>query len=87
LHWQVGGLLALEDAIDVARHALALVEEIRPIRNQAAATAKTWASSFRARSFAQSEGLSTGGNGWGRQLPSDDWPDQAGFPPNASGLM
>jgi hypothetical protein len=33
---KVGGLLALEDAIDVAGCALALVEQIRPTRNQAA---------------------------------------------------
>src|SRR4029077_114395 len=36
-HWQVGRLLALEDAIDVASRAPKLIEEIRPIRNQSAA--------------------------------------------------
>ena len=35
LHRQVGRLVALEDAVDVARRALALVEEIRPIGKQA----------------------------------------------------
>jgi hypothetical protein len=36
LYWQVGRLLALEDAIDVASRAPKLVNEIRPIRNQSA---------------------------------------------------
>ena len=36
LHRQVGGLLALEDAIDVAGRAPVLVDEIRPIGHQAA---------------------------------------------------
>src|SRR5262245_57445138 len=31
LHWQVGGLLSLEDAIDVAGRAPVLVDKIRPI--------------------------------------------------------
>ena len=38
LHRQVGRLIALEDSVDIPRRALALVEEIRPIRNQAAAS-------------------------------------------------
>src|SRR5262249_57956775 len=33
LHRQVGRLIALEDAVDIARRAPALVEQIRPIRN------------------------------------------------------
>ena len=37
LHRQVGRLLALEDAIDVASGASVLVEQIRPIADQAAA--------------------------------------------------
>ena len=37
LHRQVGWLLALEDAIDVAGGAPVLVEKIGPIGNQAAA--------------------------------------------------
>ena len=37
LHRQVGWLLALEDAIDVAGRAPVLVDEIRPIGDQAAA--------------------------------------------------
>ena len=37
LHRQVGGLLALEDAIDVAGRAPVLVDQIRPIGDQAAA--------------------------------------------------
>ena len=36
LHRQVGGLLALEDAIDVAGRAPVLVDEIRPVGDQAA---------------------------------------------------
>ena len=36
LHWQVGGLLALEDAIHVAGGAAKLVEEIGPIGDQTA---------------------------------------------------
>ena len=36
LHWQVGWLLALEDAIDVAGRAPVLVDDIRPIGDQAA---------------------------------------------------
>jgi hypothetical protein len=36
LHGQFGGLLALEDAIDVPGRAAALVDEIRPVGNQAA---------------------------------------------------
>src|SRR6516225_11342525 len=36
LYWQVGRLLALEDAIDVASSTPKLVNEIRPIRNQSA---------------------------------------------------
>ena len=36
LHRQVGGLLALEDAIDVAGRAAVLVDDIRPIGDQAA---------------------------------------------------
>src|SRR3979411_3126033 len=31
LHWQIGGVLALEDAIDVTGRATVLVDEIRPI--------------------------------------------------------
>jgi len=38
LNGQVGGLSALEDAVDIARRALALVEQVRSIRNQAAAS-------------------------------------------------
>src|SRR6266436_10294459 len=37
LHWQVGRLLALEDAVDVAGRAAILVDRIRPVRDQAAA--------------------------------------------------
>ena len=37
LHRQVGRLLALEDAIDVAGRAPVLVDQIRPIGDQAAA--------------------------------------------------
>ena len=37
LHRQVGRLLALEDAIDVAGRAPVLVDEIRPVGNQATA--------------------------------------------------
>src|SRR5262245_37055256 len=37
LHWQVGWLIALEDAIDVARRAPELVQEIRSIRDQTTA--------------------------------------------------
>ena len=37
LHRQVGRLLALEDAVDVSWRAPVLVEEIRPIGDQAAA--------------------------------------------------
>ena len=37
LHRQVGGLLALEDAVDVAGGAAVLVDPIRPIGDQAAA--------------------------------------------------
>ena len=37
LHRQVGGLLALEDAIDVAGRAPVLVGRIRPVGDQAAA--------------------------------------------------
>ena len=37
LHRQVGRLLALEDAIDVAGRAAVLVDDIRPIGDQAAA--------------------------------------------------
>ena len=37
LHRQVGRLLALEDAVDVAGRAPVLVDEIRPIGDQAAA--------------------------------------------------
>src|SRR6516225_4281113 len=36
LNRQVGRLLALEDTIDVACRAAELVDEIRPVRNQAA---------------------------------------------------
>ena len=36
LHRQVGGLLALEDAIDVAGRAPVLVDQVRPIGDQAA---------------------------------------------------
>ena len=36
LHRQVGGLLALEDAIDVSRRAPVLVDEIEPIGDQSA---------------------------------------------------
>jgi hypothetical protein len=36
LHWKVGWLLTLEDAIDVGSRAPALVEEIRPVGDQAA---------------------------------------------------
>src|SRR5271169_4752426 len=38
LHRQRGRFLALEDAVDIALRALALVEESRPIRNQATAS-------------------------------------------------
>ena len=38
LHWKVGRLLALEDAIDVARRASVLVDDIGPVGNQAAAS-------------------------------------------------
>ena len=37
LHRQVGGLLALEDAVDVAGRAPVLVDPIRPVGDQAAA--------------------------------------------------
>src|SRR5262245_44580240 len=36
LHWQVGRLLALEDAIDIAGCASELFDQIRPIRDEAA---------------------------------------------------
>jgi hypothetical protein len=36
LHRQVGGLLALEDAVDVAGRAPVLVDVIRPVGDQAA---------------------------------------------------
>ena len=36
LHGQIGWLLALQDAVDVAGGAPELIDEIRPIRNQAA---------------------------------------------------
>ena len=36
LHRQVGWLLALEDAVDVAGRSTILVDEIRPIRDQTA---------------------------------------------------
>src|SRR5262245_64954063 len=35
-YWKVAGLLAFENAIDVSRRASGLVDEVRPIRNQAA---------------------------------------------------
>src|SRR5271167_1380183 len=35
LHWQIGGLLALEDAIDVTGRAPVLVDRIRPVRDEA----------------------------------------------------
>ena len=38
LHREVGGLLALEDAIDVAGSLPVLVDQIRPIRDQAPAS-------------------------------------------------
>jgi hypothetical protein len=34
LHWQVGGLLALKDAIDVASSLPAWIDRVRSIRNQ-----------------------------------------------------
>src|SRR5262249_59656183 len=34
LHWQVGGLLALEDAVDIAGCTPILVDTIRPVTNQ-----------------------------------------------------
>ena len=37
LHRQVGGLLAFEDAIDVAGRAPVLIDQINPVRNQGAA--------------------------------------------------
>ena len=36
LHRQVGGFLAFEDAIDIACRASVLVDEIRPVGDQAA---------------------------------------------------
>jgi hypothetical protein len=36
LHWQLGGLLALEDAIDIAPDTPILVDEIRRIGDQSA---------------------------------------------------
>ena len=36
LHRQVGRLLALEDAIDIAGRAPVLVDQVRPVGNQAA---------------------------------------------------
>ena len=36
LHWQVGGLLALEDAIDIACCAAVRLDQIRPIGDQTA---------------------------------------------------
>jgi hypothetical protein len=36
LHWKVGRLFALEDAVDVAGRAAELIGEIRPIGDQAA---------------------------------------------------
>src|SRR5271165_851635 len=36
LHWKVGWLFALEDAIDVGRRTPVHVDDIRPIGNQAA---------------------------------------------------
>jgi hypothetical protein len=38
LHWEVGGLVAFEDAIDVAGRAPVRVDQIRPIGDQAAAS-------------------------------------------------
>src|SRR5262249_35582588 len=36
LYWQIGRLLALEDAIDIASGASVVIESVRPVRDQAA---------------------------------------------------
>jgi hypothetical protein len=41
LHWQVGWLLALEDAINIASGTSVVIEPVRPVRDQAASGDKS----------------------------------------------